>query len=809
MENFREPGEMSSGDERAEKKRKSHKKEKKDKKRDQDADGGEEQEEKRRHKKEHRHHKKSKKSKSEKRDKSPAVDDDESAERKSSRIKSTEHVPGDATLGAHNSPTTTDIAGKESSSSSVGKTAAATIAPFVEPMDLNSGQRVEEMSIEETNKVRAKLGLKPLQIDGAKNADGSLVTPKKQEDVHAPPINMADAKKAQLLKEKLETRKEKRQIQKKLSKVKPLAAGSDDEESAEAWAERTRREARLKAAERERLQAEQDAEEEKEEVRRQPSYTMNDLKGLRVEHDMEKFQEGRDVILTLKDSGVLDEDAGDVLVSTALNEEERLKKNIENRKKKAAYNPYENADNLDEFGTPVEPQLLKKYDETIGGEQKKAFVIGAGGSSSAAAAFRQQPMVNLKNLHDLMATPQTLAREYYTEDEMSAKFKKVRKIKKKGGETGGSQIRSRIIDDEDAAPSFPTSSNQILDEEDDTELQLALSRSRRIKQEESFKPVIKREEDDDVEMEPSQSPASKPSASSSRGVVYLDETSEFCRAVGSSASTSRAAVREEVIVQPEYEDDAVDMDVDMDRDDDGHLLMKQDAKGGWSEVQFEAEPANLGSDEEDGGGGRRGGRKQAMATTRIDSHGRRVLIKSVMDDEPTCERGVGAALNLIVKKGLLANENASRHPTVFNDGKPSSIPAQTYVIDDKVIDDDKRGRQDRYMGPTTTFKEKAGYQPTFVLAYHDTAGHAMNQKEAFRDLSHKFHGKGPGKMKTERRAKKYLEEKLMLEMSSTDTPLHTVQKMQQKQQELQTPYIVLSGAASAKGPTPISKKSNY
>ena len=45
-----------------------------------------------------------------------------------------------------------------------------------------------------------------------------------------------------------------------------------------------------------------------------------------------------------------------------------------------------------------------------------------------------------------------------------------------------------------------------------------------------------------------------------------------------------------------------------------------------------------------------------------------------------------------------------------------------------------------------------------------------------------------------------------MEMSSVDTPLHTVEKMQAKQQELQTPYIVLSGAASAKGPTPISKK---
>lgn len=33
----------------------------------------------------------------------------------------------------------------------------------------------------------------------------------------------------------------------------------------------------------------------------------------------------------------------------------------------------------------------------------------------------------------------------------------------------------------------------------------------------------------------------------------------------------------------------------------------------------------------------------------------------------------------------------------------------------------------------------------------------------------------------------------MKKMSSTDTPLHTVARMQEKQREMQTPYIVLSG----------------
>lgn len=33
----------------------------------------------------------------------------------------------------------------------------------------------------------------------------------------------------------------------------------------------------------------------------------------------------------------------------------------------------------------------------------------------------------------------------------------------------------------------------------------------------------------------------------------------------------------------------------------------------------------------------------------------------------------------------------------------------------------------------------------------------------------------------------------MNRMSSTDTPLHTLKKLQDKQKELQSPYVVLSG----------------
>jgi len=74
----------------------------------------------------------------------------------------------------------------------------------------------------------------------------------------------------------------------------------------------------------------------------------------------------------------------------------------------------------------------------------------------------------------------------------------------------------------------------------------------------------------------------------------------------------------------------------------------------------------------------------------------------------------------------------------------------------------------------------------------------MTPKEAFRDLSHKFHGKGPGKMKQEKRQKKYQDEMKTKRMKSSDTPLMAAEKMREAQARNQTPYLILSGNAKTR-----------
>ncbi|KAG8089730.1 hypothetical protein GUJ93_ZPchr0011g27673 [Zizania palustris] len=79
----------------------------------------------------------------------------------------------------------------------------------------------------------------------------------------------------------------------------------------------------------------------------------------------------------------------------------------------------------------------------------------------------------------------------------------------------------------------------------------------------------------------------------------------------------------------------------------------------------------------------------------------------------------------------------------------------------------------------------------------DEFGRVMTPKEAFRDLSHKFHGKAPGKMKQERRQKKYQDELKTKRMISSDTPLMSAEKMREAQALSKTPYLVLSGNAKS------------
>lgn len=165
------------------------------------------------------------------------------------------------------------------------------------------------------------------------------------------------------LKSRLDKARNQRQLKAKLVGKGLGDADADDDGNARAWVKKAKKQAKAMAAQlaakREQELAEMDAELAR-------SYAEDDLAGLKVGHDAEAFDEGREHVLTLKDSRVLD-DADDELVDNDLAEQKRLEERLDLKKKgkdALKYKPYED-DEMTHGGK--KRGVLSKYDVDIDG----------------------------------------------------------------------------------------------------------------------------------------------------------------------------------------------------------------------------------------------------------------------------------------------------------------------------------------------------------------------------------------------------------------------------------------------------------
>ncbi|XP_068856076.1 U4/U6.U5 tri-snRNP-associated protein 1 [Aphelocoma coerulescens] len=293
------------------------------------------------------------------------------------------------------------------------------------------------LSVEETNKLRAKLGLKPLETAAAKKEAGT-----KEDPVAAEVINPLALRQREEIREKLAAAKEKRLLNQKLGKVKTLGEEEPWLDDAAAWIERSRALQREKelAEKRARLLEEMEEEfglsplvEEEFQRRRRERYSARDLQGLTVEHDPASIPEGQSLVLTLKDRGVL-EPGEDVLEQVALAAAARAREEQELRRRRPPYDPYGEQPPGPALQAPKAPSLLAQYDEPA---PRPSFRLGPGGTQDAGGDPRPGPLPPPPG-----PTPQSLelplprlAPEYLTPEEMAVTFRKtrrrVRRLRKK------------------------------------------------------------------------------------------------------------------------------------------------------------------------------------------------------------------------------------------------------------------------------------------------------------------------------------------------------------------------------------------
>lgn len=88
-------------------------------------------------------------------------------------------------------------------------------------------------------------------------------------------------------------------------------------------------------------------------------------------------------------------------------------------------------------------------------------------------------------------------------------------------------------------------------------------------------------------------------------------------------------------------------------------------------------------------------------------------------------------------------------------------------------------------------------KPRVMLSYTDEHGNQLTPKEAYRLMSHKFHGSKPGQNKREKQIRRMLEERRMRNiqaMHSNDTPLASTAALRAETRKLASAHVVLSGS---------------
>lgn len=190
-----------------------------------------------------------------------------------------------------------------------------------------TGQWKESLTLEETNKVRLSLGLKPLKdpnptsggpTDEERVLDGDELA---ERNFRKKVEGERREKEADELKERIERARNQKERGKSLKgrglgeeessivKREPGVGGEENEEGdTKSWVKKQKKRAKELAEKRRKEQEEMDRLAEEEEIGRGERYGEKDLKGIKVGHGADAFEEGEEHVLTLKDSRILDDE---------------------------------------------------------------------------------------------------------------------------------------------------------------------------------------------------------------------------------------------------------------------------------------------------------------------------------------------------------------------------------------------------------------------------------------------------------------------------------------------------------------------
>lgn len=700
------------------------------------------------------------------------------------------------------------------------------------------------LSIEETNKLRVSLGLKPLNLEA----------PKQRVEQRKPPAEEPKPD-ADAIRAKLTEAREKRRREQELHQTRGLGEADGDDDVA-SWVHTMRKTQQPGTRQREeggegtkRRRSEGRAHEGEEE---QDAGGAAEVAGARVRHGADELAEGETLVLTLADAPILDEtgalnEAGDELEEVA-----RAQDKARARARRAA-------------GKEAKPlwaedgrvrSLLDKYDEE---EAEASFVLDDAGRAAAQAARQDEVRKRLaaaaSALNAVAAPTMGGAADYMTAEEMATaggglkKKKKKRKLRttrvaaeeeeEEGGggldldaleaaaqaEGGGGDLGTREARQErraareaaaaaDAAersarfaralekanwasealraPAAPAE----VEDEAEAELAESLSRARRLVQLNSGSngaaggdasngaavPESMGEIAQRLAKKREEDEQQLREQLASGGSDFFNAATEFVRNIGAAQGEDEEEVRQQ---QPT---DASYMDVDME-DAAGQHTGEQQPGPGYGEAA-----AGDSSAPKPPSGKQRNYRKRGGWVSAEDEGGQGGEDQqaehqqgSTAKAEPSAsvagDRAIGRGLAGALN--LLHDTGALKGQTEWA-GRTNEKKAVALI-----------GLDDVYTGGTQ--EDRMARSIEAALTQRDEFGRVMTPKERFRTLCHQFHGIFPSKNQETKRFKKYLEDQAIKKATTSEDPSGELDKLRSLQQQLGTPYLPLDSKTALPG----------
>ena len=649
-----------------------------------------------------------------------------------------------------------------------------------------------DLSIEEANKIRLSMGLPALPGTGASTAtSGPAFKPAKEDDDSddepASTIDTREAAAHDNWKKLQDDAKAKRKREERAAAIKrdrekaarfaklegQGLADADNDEDDLAWLKSSKKRQK-KIAKAEQMQ--KDLEERERQAREAMQYTEADLAGVKVGHEVDEFDD-EDQILVLKDTAVDAED-DDELEAVALKEKERLQERLDSKKRKRAYDP----NDMDESG---QKSILAQYDEEIDGKKGKTFTLDGQGrtvediqAASMSSAKPHKVAISLDILKD-----DAPANDYMDLSEVKMKKPKKKKSKK---------AKRERIEDEDEVLALPTEASaaddmdvdggesalpkrnkkkSVFDEslvdDDDLQANLAAQRQKALKNRRKMRP-----EDIARQLREEESTPQPDVLESTEDVdgaaLIIDETTEFVQNLGASAGDDDDDELRRKRRKSSHVSEGIKSmgDVAM-ADEDGDIDMAQS----YGEAADANEP-------------------EARSESRARSFD---ITETGLEAEKTVDQGLGATLALLRQRGLVTQANADDRNAHYRDRQKflaDKVKAEAEAERQRKIARERERGSARWNTMTPREREewarKANtnadmsesrrlaeifnkeYKPNVELNYVDEHGRQMNQKEAFKQLSHQFHGKGSGNTKTKKYLDKVAAEKKKMAESSLE-----------------------------------------